>query len=172
MRKAVVIPTGDEVKSGLVLDTNSPAIIGIILEKYPLAVVVRAEPVNDEISEINRAISLYLDCDLIILIGGSGGGRLYDPSLAPDVTYTVMEKMLEDSAIKDIYGYNGHLWSRLVIGRLKNTVVANVPGPFVEAVAAARAIVGGLADGGNLRSVLGRVAQAVREQYPAGGEIV
>lgn len=172
MKRAVIIPTGEEIKSGLVLDTNSPAIMEIILEKYPMAVVLRAEPAADEMGAISQAIMLYQDSDLIIIIGGSGGGKKYDSSLAPDVTHTVLENLLVDRQIKEIYGYNGHLWSRLIIGRFGNAIVANVPGPMVEAVAASKAIVQGLAAGNDLSSISGETAEAVMDQYPLGGKVV
>lgn len=172
MKKAVIIPTGDEVRAGLVLDTNSPAIMGIILEKYPLMTVLRAEPAADEMGEIRKAILSHRDSDLIIVIGGSGGGKKYDASLARDVTHTVLENILADHQIKEIYGYNGHLWSRLIIGRLGNAIVANVPGPLVEAVAAAKAIVQGLSAGNDLCTISDQAAQAVMEQYPMGGKLL
>lgn len=171
MKKVVIIPTGDEIKAGIVIDTNSPALMGIVLEKYPASQVIRIEPVADEPGEISRSIKSHGDSDLIILIGGSGGGKKFDPSLAQDLTHEVMEKLLTDFQVKEIYGYNGHLWSRLIIGLLGKTVVANVPGPYVEAVAAGRALVQGLAEGKSLPSISGEIARAVMSQYPLGGEI-
>lgn len=169
---AVIIPTGNEILAGVVLDTNSPAILEIILEKYPAAHVVRAKPVPDEAEEISRALERYREFDFIVLIGGSGGGKDYDPSLAADFTHTALKKLLTDVQVKEIYGYNGHLWSCLVLGRLGQTIVANVPGPFAEAVAAAGAIVRALAAGDDLPAVSKQTAQAVLAQYPLGGRTV
>ncbi|MDX9872321.1 MAG: molybdopterin-binding protein [Clostridia bacterium] len=171
IQKAVVIPTGNEIMTGVVLDTNSPAILEIILEKYPQALVIRAQPAADETEEIIRVLKLYGDSDLIVLIGGSGGGKAYDPSLADDVTHFALEKVLADRQVQEIYGYNGHLWSRLIIGKLGQTIVANVPGPFVEAVAAAGVIVRGLAQGLDLSAISRQTAQAVLAQYPLGGQV-
>lgn len=170
MKKAVIIPTGDEIKSGIVIDTNSPVIMGIILELFPRAAVTRTEPAADEINEILGRIELHGDSDLIIIVGGSGGGSQYDVSLARDVTHAALDKLLPDHQIKEIYGYNGHLWSRLVIGHYKNAVVANVPGPPAEAAAAARAILTGLAEKEDLAAISARAAEAVLSQYPKGGK--
>jgi molybdopterin biosynthesis enzyme len=169
MKKFVLIPTGDEVKAGLVLDTNSPALMELILERFPRALVIREEPVIDDLHEIRQAINRFEDSDLILVIGGSGGGRRYDPALALDVTHTVLENLLENQETKEIYGYNGHLWSRLIIGKYNGVIVANVPGPMVEAVAAARVIIRGLAEGEDLRQISVAVAEAVMKQYPLGG---
>jgi len=170
MKKAVLIPTGDEVKAGVVLDTNSPALMELILEQFPRAVVIREEPVIDDLGEITSAIKRYMDSDLILVIGGSGGGSSYDQALAVDVTHAVLEDLLEQPEIKEIFGYNGHLWSRLVIGKYKTAIVANVPGPMVEAVAAARVIIRGLAAGEDLCQISVAVAEAVMEQYPKRGQ--
>ncbi len=172
MNEVVIVPTGDEIKAGTVTDTNSPAIMEIVLEKYPQAAVLRVPPVNDVSQAISQEITAHSNSDLIIIIGGSGGGKKFDPALSTDVTHLVLENVLDNAKIKEIYGYNGHLWTRLVIGKLGKALVANVPGPMVEAVAAARALLEGLEKELNLEELSINMAEAVFAKYPLGGNIV
>lgn len=170
MQRVAIIPTGDEIAQGIVIDTNSPALMEIILEKFPRANVERISPVPDDQKAIKAAIERYADYDLIILIGGSGGGKYFDSDLAEDQTHLTLAATLSAPAVKSIYGYNGHLWSRLVVGRIHDkALVANVPGPFVEAIAAGRALVSSIAEGVSLGETSERVAQAVLLQYPDTG---
>lgn len=169
MKQVAIIPTGDEVCSGVVVDTNSPAMMAAIVEHFPNCRVVRTAPVADIQPEIEREILSRPDSDLILIIGGSGGGRLYDPSLAVDVTHRAVERLLADPAVREIFGFNGHLWSRLVVGRLDKTLVANVPGPHTEAMAATRALLAALAEGKNPEQAAEAMAQAVLATYPRGG---
>jgi molybdopterin biosynthesis enzyme MoaB len=172
MEKVLLIPTGNEICQGIVLDTNSPALMEIILEKFPQACVQRLSPVQDDLDAIRKVIEDHRDWNLIILIGGSGGGKQYDPDLAADMTHPALEHLLQQKIEKRIYGYNGHLWSRLLIGKLAGgSLVANVPGPYAEAVAAGKALIGSLAEGRKLSDVLEQVAAAVLAQYPSGGTV-
>lgn len=172
MEKVLLIPTGNEICQGTVLDTNSPALMEIVLEKFPQACVQRLAPVKDDPDTIRRTIEEHQEWDLMILIGGSGGGRKYDPDLAEDMTHLVLDSLLKEKLEKRIYGYNGHLWSRLLIGRLKGkNLIANVPGPYVEAVAAGRALITSIAEGRDLTVTLEKVVSAVLAQYPSGGTV-
>lgn len=170
--QVVIVPTGDEVYAGLVLDTNSPALMEIILEKFPQVCIKRVTPVVDNSDAICQTIKQHENCDLIIVIGGSGGGKKYDSDLAADETHLALDAMLTAKVVKEIYGFNGHLWSRLVVGRMeKNCLVANVPGPYTEAVAAGRALLDAMVTGLDLPVIAETVANAVLAQYPSGGNI-
>ena len=170
MDKISIIPTGEEILRGTVIDTNSPALMEILLSLYPGADVRRTRPVPDERSAIMRELERQADRDLVVLIGGSGGGRRYDRELAEDMTHPVLEDVLTDKAVRRIYGPNGHLWSCLVAGYFGKALVVNVPGPYVEAVAAGKALARGLADGQSPQSLADMVAGAVLRQYPGANE--
>jgi Molybdopterin biosynthesis enzyme len=173
MKKVLLIPTGNEIYQGTVLDTNSPALMEIVLEKFPQACVQRLSPVEDDPEAIKQVIEHYQDWNLIILIGGSGGGRRYDPDLADDMTHLAVDSLLQRKIEKRIYGYNGHLWSRLLIGKIhEDNIVANVPGPYVEAVAAGKALVAAIDAGDELAVISEKVTSAVFAQYPRGGTIL
>jgi molybdopterin biosynthesis enzyme len=165
VNKIVIIPTGNEVQDGIVVDTNSPAMMEIVLGQYPRSTVLRVAPIGDNVGEIQHEILSYKDSDLVLVIGGSGGGRKFDPSLAVDATHEALENLLADVCIKEIYGCNGHLWSRLVIGKCGNALVANVPGPYREAVAATKALIESVSRGLDLKKVSNAVTEAVVAQY-------
>ena len=173
MDKVLIIPTGNEICNGIVLDTNSPALMEIVLEKFPRACVQRLSPIKDDMNTIKEAVEEHQDWDLIILIGGSGGGKKYDSNLAEDMTHLAIDCLLQEKIEKKIYGYNGHLWSRLLVGKIKKeNIIANVPGPYVEAVAAGKALIASLAGGLALPEISEQVAAAVLAQYPKGGTVL
>ena len=171
MNRIVLIPTGDEIADGVVIDTDSPAILAVILEVFPQCEVRRVPPPRDVEAAIMAAVdeAAATEPDLVLVIGGSGGGHRFVPSLAWDFTHSALAKCLPNAAVREIYGANGHLWSRLIAGRRQQGWIVNVPGPQAEAVAAARAALAYLCTGGNDAEVLvQRVADAVIAQYPAG----
>ena len=139
MKQAVIQPTGNEVRSGIVEDTDSP-MIRSVLEGLGFSVSV-APAVQDEDALIEAAIRLACrdGCALLVLIGGSGGGHRHDPTFTTDLTHSVMDRLLGNARATALYGKNGHLWSRLVCGHLEGTLVVNVPGPYREAQAAIEA---------------------------------
>ena len=100
MKKILLIPTGNEICQGIVLDTNSPALMAIALEHFPRACVQRLAPVQDHPEIIRQALVDHQDWDLIILIGGSGGGKIYDPDLAADMTHLAMDSLLQEKPRK------------------------------------------------------------------------
>lgn len=172
--KAVIIPTGNEICEGIVIDSDSPAIMQLILENYPQCQVTRAKPTIDKEAEIADVItySIMDKNDLVIIIGGSGGGHRYVSTLGEDYTHCAMLNCLSDYSVREIWGKNGHLWSKLIVGRKENTLIINVPGPYVEAIAAVKACMACIKDSeSDLNSICKSIAKAVLSNYPTGGEI-
>ncbi|MHC6181223.1 molybdopterin-binding protein [Clostridium sp. JNZ X4-2] len=169
INSVVIIPTGNEVLNGVVTDTNSPAIMQLILDQYPKCEITRLKPVSDNEDEIAARLRKCIDknIDLVIFIGGSGGGHRYVSTLAKDFTHSAIEKCISEYKYKEIYGKNGHMWSKLVAARQGDTLVVNVPGPYVEAVEAAKACIHCLTDNEkDLNIIVDRISSAVLSKYP------
>jgi molybdopterin biosynthesis enzyme len=174
INKAIIIPTGDEILNGTVVDTNSPAIMTLILERFPGCEVKRLTPAVDNENTIIKKIQRSFEekADLIFIIGGSGGGHRFIPNAARDFTHTAILKIFPNSCYKEIYGKNGHMWSKLIVAKEDNSLIINVPGPYVEAVAAAKSaldsILAGITDP---QILVERTSQVVSQQYPSYEEI-
>ncbi|MBD3346398.1 MAG: molybdopterin-binding protein [Chitinivibrionales bacterium] len=171
IRKAAIIPTGDEIVEGVVVDTNSPAIRDLILHTFPDCAIALCSPCSDIAEVIAAAIERQIEerCDCIVLIGGCGEGHCRCPGLGIDVTPRAIENVLKEYWTRDIYGSNGHRWARIMAGRAGNSLVVNVPGPYVEACAAAEALLAVLKQGDwECRSIAEACAEAVITQYPPG----
>ena len=168
--KAAILATGDEIRDGTVVDTDRPAIARLIRRAFAGCTVLCPPALHDSVTGIVRALELGLaqGCDLIIAVGGSGGGHECDPDLARDCTHVALERVLPHPARRDLQGMNGHLWARLVVGQCGRAWLVNVPGPYVEAVAAAEAVLCFLARHTPVDSELlaDAVADAVLGQYP------
>ena len=123
--KAIIIPTGDELAAGIVLDTDAPEIMKNLLAINGSAEVVRIAPVIDKEEAIVSKIkeSAANGYDLIVLIGGSGGGHRFSTTLGKDYTHSSLDMILSDKQEGALYGKNGHMWSKLVIGKLGDTLV-------------------------------------------------
>jgi len=171
MKTAVILPTGDEIRSGIVLDTDSPEVMAQLIRMEPELAVSRWSPVEDEEEIICRAVKAAAEtADLVVLIGGSGGGHRYSETLSRDFTHTALDALLQPCVSRRLFGKNGHLWCRLVCGRLGDTLVINLPGPFVEAQAAMAAFCK-MADTNDLDAINLAMTEAVKAQYPTGAEV-
>jgi molybdopterin biosynthesis enzyme len=170
MKSAYILPTGDEIKSGIVLDIDAPEIIRQIVRAFPQAEVTRLCPLLDVEDTIFQKISevVQKQPDLVVLIGGSGGGHRFSKSLGKDFTHSALEKYLDEYASHEIYGKNGHMWSKLVCGKKGATTIINVPGPFDEAKAACEAYLKAVSKGKNIDEISLDMANAVLAQYPVG----
>ena len=170
IEKAYILPTGGEILDGTVLDTDSPMIMGELLRMNPGLMITRLPPIDDDKKAIAGCIQSLADsgADLIVLVGGSGGGHRHSPTLGFDFTHTAIENLLENPYFTSLYGKNGHMWCRLACGFLGKALLINLPGPFIEAQAAIRAFVLALKDHGfSPGSINEYMAHAVRDTYPA-----
>ena len=168
-KRAAILPTGDEILSGVVQDTDGPMAADVLRRLWPDCRVAREAPVSDIQNSIRSRIEqAAAENDLVLLIGGSGGGHRFSSTLACDYTHSAMEELLSPCYAVSLYGKNGHLWSRLVCGRLHGTLVLNLPGPFREAQAAMQAFELAWQQGTpTLESLNRAMALAVQSQYGA-----
>lgn len=166
MKHIVIIPTGDEVKEGIILDTDSPMIMQMMLMLYSDSRIVKTAPVKDTligiVSEIEKNISE--GADMVILIGGSGGGHRYSSTLGEDYTHSALMDILDEKHATELYGKNGHMWCKLICGTIGDAMVINVPGPYEEAKAAMEAFKENQGCG-DLKKINEGMAIAVKEQY-------
>lgn len=166
--RAVIIPTGDELKSGIILDTDSPMIMQVLLNINGNCNIIRNEPLIDNEDIITNCIKRYIEkeVDLIVLIGGSGGGHRYSSTLGKDFTHSSLDLLLDVKYSTELYGKNGHLWSKLICGIKNKTIILNVPGPYKEAKAAIVAFKNAyLEDSTNLKIINAKMSDAVKMQY-------
>lgn len=170
IKTVYIIPTGDEIREGIVLDLDSPEIMKQVLAFEPEAQIIRIGPIVDDERKILEQLEKIVEQapDLVVLIGGSGGGHRFSETLGKDYTHSALEQYLTQCAKHEIYGKNGHLWCKLLCGKRKETTIINVPGPFVEAQAAICAYLTAVKDGKGLNGISHAMAQAVFDQYPSG----
>jgi len=166
--KACIVPTGDEIRNGTVIDTDSPMLMQNLLRLDGTMDILRTAPVADEQGLISRTLEECIGngCDLVVVIGGSGSGHMHSEILGRDYTYQSMAAVADRIHSTALYGKNGHLWSRLVCAEKGNTMMINVPGPYVEAEAAIRAFCMTYMDESEDPEILNRrMAEAVVRQY-------
>lgn len=170
MKSIYILPTGDEIRNGIVLDLDSPEIIEQAVCAYPTAQVTRLCPILDEEDAIFKKLEEITNKspDLIVLIGGSGGGHRFSKSLGKDFTHTALEKYLDENSSHEIYGKNGHMWTKLICGKKHNTIIINVPGPYVEAKVAFEAFLKAFRQDKSLDAISLSMAEAVLAEYPVG----
>ncbi len=169
-----LIPTGSEVASGVIIDTDSPALMQLALERWPGCLVKRLSPESDDEAAISSSIrdEVGLGSQLVIVIGGSGGGRAFAATLAPDMSHRGIKQVFPEASVSEIWGSNGHLFCEMLVARHDAGWVINVPGPLPEAVAACRAAMDAIIDGLEPDYIVRRMADAVVAQYPgAAGSV-
>jgi len=162
-----ILPTGDELCSSVVLDTDSPMLMQQLLKLNNNCTIRRNAVTQDTQEAITQRIRqcLLQEPDLIILIGGSGSGHLHSEGLGRDYTHAGMESLMDAYRATSLYGKNGHMWSRLVCGYIGKTLVMNVPGPYVEAQAAIKAFCEAWETEPDLNTLNNAMAAAVAKCY-------
>ena len=90
--KAYILPTGNEILEGIVRDLDAPEMMRQIVAEWPDAEVTRTAPIIDEEDAIFKRIceAAETGADLIVLIGGSGGGHRFSKTLGRDFTHTAL----------------------------------------------------------------------------------
>lgn len=133
-RKFIIIPTGDEILKGLVVDQNSPIIAGMIIKAIPGSTIFRTKPASDNKEHILSIIrqNLSKKPDYIIITGGTGGGKKFSDQLSKDLVHDVLKENFQDIHYRNIFGQNGHLFSTLTIANSENTKILSLPGPKDE----------------------------------------
>ena len=164
--RACIIPTGDELARGWVKDTSSAVVASVLGRTFPNCEIRVCPPAGDREELIIAAVD-DADADLVMVSGGSGGGSRHLAYLAPDVTHSALCRRFPGAATTDIWGPGGHLWCRLVAAEADGCLVLSLPGPHVEAVSAAGAVIEILARGeSDLATLADGLALGVLRTYP------
>ncbi len=169
IRRAHILPTGDELVNGWVADTSSTAIASVLRSVFPWCDIQCLPPVRDSetriVAQIDR--SLATGIDLLVVSGGSGGGHRHLPELAMDLTHSALTGRFPEAAHRDIYGSSGHLWCRVVAAEYDGALILSVPGPHVGAVSAMEGAVRALvSDRRDLADLAEALVQGVLQSYP------
>lgn len=133
-KKFIIIPTGDEILEGIVVDQNSPILAGMIIKKLPGSSIMRSKPAPDSKDGLLEIINQNLNKnpDYLIITGGTGGGNNFSETLSKDIVYDVLKNHFNTIYSRNIYGRNGHLFSTLTIAVENNTTILSLPGPKDE----------------------------------------
>lgn len=132
----VVIPTGADIKDGSIFDYNSIGILKLLIEYFPNSEFIKLAPIKDEEDNIKKAIdksSIYRP-DYIFFIGGTGGGNKYVEFLNTDLVHSQLHKLFPNNISFEIYGDNGHLYSKVSISKIEDIKIFNLPGPSDECI--------------------------------------
>ena len=76
-----------------------------------------------------------------------------------------LESVLDEFGACSIIGYNGHLWCRMLVGAIGNSVIVNLPGPMAEACAAFGAFLEAAEQNMDYEVAAQHMAAAVRATY-------
>ena len=93
MKSVYIVPTGEEIREGVVLDLDSVEIMSQLLRFNPGVNVTRISPLPDDETRIFQAVQELAERgpSLIVLIGGSGGGHRHSKSLGKDYTHSALD---------------------------------------------------------------------------------
>jgi hypothetical protein len=86
--------------------------------------------------------------------------------LAVDCTHEAVLEIVQGCEAVELIGSNGHLLAKIVVGRFEDKLVVTLPGPTVEAVSGAKAVLGNIVEDVNVKILALQVAQAIFAQYP------
>ncbi|MBS6646252.1 MAG: hypothetical protein KH366_21965 [Clostridiaceae bacterium] len=166
-KRVCIFPTGFEVQSGMIKDTNSPY-IAEVLEKKGYDTVIKP-PIADDCDEICKAIREAMDdgYSLIITTGGVG---------AEDKDFTVEAVTRLDPCaatpwlVKYQKGTGRHVKEgiRIAAGECGNAGIVSLPGPNDEVRIAMEVLISNLDRGFNKYRTAREIADVLRQKIKGG----
>lgn len=167
-RRAIVFPTGFELKQGLIEDTNTPFLKALLEEQgYTVTVgeVIEDKP-QDILYRLDEALSRGYG--LILTTGGVG---------AEDKDHTVEgicrldPKAATPYIVKFEQGTGRHVKDgvRIGVGEEGPSLMVALPGPHDEVVAAAPMLIRGLEEGWSKELLAGRLAAVLADKWRQKG---
>ncbi|MGB9866512.1 MAG: molybdopterin-binding protein [Bacillota bacterium] len=163
-RRALVFASGNEVRDGKIMDTNSPFLIDLLGSAGMVAEF--GGVLDDDLESVLNTLegALSQGYGLIVITGGVG---------AEDKDWNVEAiKRLDENAytpwiLKFDPDYRRHhkVGVRIAVGRVGATRIVALPGPHNEVVLASRALLEGINQGVDDRSLAARIASVLREHW-------
>ncbi len=163
LKRAIVFPTGFEVKKGMIKDTNTPMITERLLEEgYK---VTKGPILEDDESQIVEYMTRAIGngYGLIITTGGVG---------AEDKDKTVESILKVDQEAATSYiakfekGTGRHMKDgvKIAVGKVGNTTIVALPGPNDEAKIGLDVVIAALKSDLDKKEFANRLAEALRER--------
>lgn len=167
-KRAIVFPTGFELRQGLIEDTNTPYLKKLLEDRgYTVSV---GEIMEDNLEDIYLKLdeALSRGYGLIVTTGGVG---------AEDKDHTVEAILRLDSGaavpyiVKFQQGTGRHVKDgvRIGVGREGPSLMVSLPGPHDEVEAAAPVLLGGLEEGWPKEVLADRLAAVLAEKWRRKG---
>jgi molybdenum cofactor synthesis domain-containing protein len=162
-KRAIIFPTGFEIKRGMIKDTNTP-IIAEQLEKDGYN-VTKGRILNDDEDYIGSNIldAISKGYGLIIITGGVGAedkDRTVEGILKVDpdavTPYVVRYKIGTGRHVKD--------GVKIAVGRVGETTIIALPGPTEEVKLSLEAVVQGLSRGLDKHTLANHIADVLRKR--------
>ena len=163
-KKAIVFPTGFEVKNGMIKDTNTPYIIEVLKEQgYKTAA---GEILDDDLDLIAGRMlrSVEEGYGLVITTGGVGAE---DKDKTVEAALKVDPEAATPYLVKFEAGKGRHVKDgiRICVAQLEFACIICLPGPNDEVQLALPVIIDGLAKGHNKEKLSLDIVTALQEKY-------
>ena len=134
MYTIAVLTISDRASAGVYPDTSGPAIVEIILQKYPDAQITQ-EIIPDNPMLLRSFFSHHLTCNCIITTGGTGiGPRDFTPEITTDFCSYLVPGIAEMFRFESIKVTKNAVFSRGVVGVKHKTLIVNFPGSHKAAL--------------------------------------
>lgn len=170
--RCMVFPTGEEVRKGLIKDTNSPLISDRLdAEGYKVKV---APALPDDADAIAAELRNAVDggYGLIITTGGVGAeskDRTVEAllSLDPSAAAPYVTRYHQGTGRHEKEGV------RIAVGEVGSSLLVALPGPNDEVRVSLEALISGIKDGSSKESIAEAIAAVLKSRYASGhaGEV-
>lgn len=167
-RRAIVFPTGFELKQGLIEDTNTPYLKGLLEEKgYTVTV---GEIMEDDLADICDKLddALSQGFGLILTTGGVGAE---DKDHSVEAICRMDPTAAAPYIVKFQQGTGRHVKDgvRIGVGREGPSLMVSLPGPHDEVECAAPVLLRGLEEGWSKEILADRLAAVLADKWRQKG---
>lgn len=167
-RRAIVFPTGFELKQGLIEDTNTPYLKGLLEEKEYTVTV--GEIMEDDLADICDKLddALSRGFGLILTTGGVGAE---DKDHSVEAICRMDPTAAAPYIVKFQQGTGRHVKDgvRIGVGREGPSLMVSLPGPHDEVECAAPVLLRGLEEGWSKEVLADRLAAVLADKWRQKG---